>query len=1257
MNKNYKITFFMLLMVTMLAVNTVYADTAINGPYTINTPGKYYLTNNISHDTGDIIKITSNDVILDGKGFTIDGQESADRAILVYKVSTEYKNITIKNFNIQNCTAEGIYLYRCNDSIIFNNTAQDCAIGIRVQGVNNTVLNNTMYDNWNGMVLWYVNDSILKYNEIYDSSGVGLYTLQAINCSIFNNNIYSNNNQNGVYLESSTNNILYNNIFNNSNNLDTYMGLNYLNTTKENGGGNYWFTPTGTGWSEYNSTDNNGDGFCDNPYVVKADLVDYLPKCIDTTGPIMTIVSPANKSIFTKNYIIVNITAVDASGIDKIESEFYGYNHTMTEYPTYYSIGYGSLLDGNYSLKFYAFDNLSHRSVKKLWFVINTKAPEITINTPINNKVYNTSDIFINATATDAIGIKEVMANINGTNITMNINNSYYTLSKNLADDKYSLKVYAEDNVGNKSVTDEITFSVDTTAPTFTVHSPANKSIFNKNSFKVNVTAVDKHGIDKIVSELDGSNTTLSDHTKYYNTTYDNVLDKNYSLKLYTFDNMGNRAVKKLWVVIDTKAPNVTLNTPISNKIYNTSDIFINATVNDTNGIKEVMANINGTNTTMNINNSYYTVSKNLADDKYSLKVYAEDNVGNKNVTDEITFSVDTTAPEIITVKPTAGSTVGIATNVQVTVNEKSTVNISITKGTNKLKYDLIKDPNNENLHSKLISNLEAGTYTLKVTATDLYKNSYTNEYTFIVDETKPVMEIARPTNNSIFNETIIPINATVTDTYGIKEVLANIKSTIVDKNITLLKDGNNYLGNTDALTEGNYNITIHATNNLGNINNTQPNEVIVDLTKPVITNENPNRTVVNAGFTINATVTDNVEVKNVTVQLNGENISLRNVSGNIYSTSAINSLSSGNYTYIITAYDTARNYVKTKVINFTLDSTAPKVTLNSPIGLQNKANITINATVTDSTGIKSVMAELNGENNTLTLTDGYYIVNKTLMDNNYALKIYAIDNVDNKAVTPVSVFKVDTKAPYITINSPNGTLKTDKFLINVSSYEGLVTSGIKEVIANINNENITLTKTGDYYLAEKTLNDGTYLLNVTSIDNANNSNSTSTTFTIDTYVPSSSNNNRRRTIDASDSIESKSLRRTVSDSTVVYGSNFDKQLANNLKENTYSDDTEIDGDTIILGGPVSNRIANQYNDRFSIPVTNDNPGTNRGIIQVISIPSGSSSIVQSYKLIYIAGSDRLGTEAALKYFETLTELPDEPITVEWVDGGFKVIE
>ncbi|MBP2144468.1 parallel beta-helix repeat protein [Methanococcus voltae] len=158
---------------------------------------------------------------------------------------------------------------------------------------------------------------------------------------------------------------------------------------------------------------------------------------------------------------------------------------------------------------------------------------------------------------------------------------------------------------------------------------------------------------------------------------------------------------------------------------------------------------------------------------------------------------------------------------------------------------------------------------------------------------------------------------------------------------------------------------------------------------------------------------------------------------------------------------------------------------------------------------------------------------------------------------------------------------------------------------------------------------------------------------------PTNSNNNdnnKRKPIDDSPSIESSSLRRTVSNSNVVYGSSFDKQLAKELKENIHSDDTEIDGDTIIIGGPRSNRIANQYNDRFSIPVTNDNPGENRGIIQVISIPSGSSTVIQNYKLIYIAGSDRLGTEAALKYFETLTELPTEPIVVGRTSSGYKVV-
>uniref|UniRef100_D7DSZ6 Periplasmic copper-binding protein n=2 Tax=Methanococcus voltae TaxID=2188 RepID=D7DSZ6_METV3 len=1247
MKSNSKFIFFTLLILTLVSVNTAFADTAITGTTTINTPGKYFIANDISHNMGDIIKITCDNVSIDGRNHLINGASNADRGIWAYvSSSVVLKNITITNCRVCNCMAEGIYLEYCNDSSVHNSIVNDSAIGIRIQGTNNTVYNNTANNNWNGMVLWYANKTLVENNNITNHTSIGFYTLRSTDLIFRYNNIKSNN-QYGAYLETSSGNLIYGNLFNNTNNIDFYQSSNNLNITKANGGGNFWLKPDGTGWSETHN-DTNGDGFCDEIYNISLGNVDYLPLVFDTQGPILNIVSPENKSIFNVNRFMVNITATDSSGVDRIVSELYGtWNNTLAEYPTYYYIYYTGVDEGNHSLIFYAFDNLGHRTVKKLWIVIDTTDPYVAINTPLNDTVYTTNNILINATANDARGIKEVKANINGTNYTMNINGSYYTLNKTLTDNKYSLKVYAMDNINNTNVSSEYTFKVDTTAPTFTVHSPENKSIFNVNHFMVNITATDSSGVDKIVSELYGNwNITLAEYPTFYYTSY-NLLDEgNHSLIFYAFDNAGNRAVKKLWIVIDTTDPYVAINTPLNNNVYNTDNILINATANDARGIKEVKANINGTNYTMNINGSYYTLNKTLTDNKYSLKVYAMDNINNTNVSSEYTFTVDTTAPKIISIKPVNNSTVGISTNVQVLVNEKSKINMSLIKGIDILKYNLTEDTNNSNLHTKLLTNLDAGNYTLKITATDLYNNSYTNESTFTVDTTKPVLEIINPSNNSKYNETDITINITADSNVSL---IANIVSTGVNKNVSLTKGTNSYVGTTGTLAEGTYNITAIATNDLGNKNGTKPNTFTVDTTKPTITNLKPvNNSTVNTGFTINATINDNLGIKNVSVKLNGTNYAMTNISGNTYSTSPI-TLSTGNYSYAIKAYDLAGNY-KISTVNFKVDTTAPSINITTPSSkIYNISNITINATVIDSTMVDKVIVNINNENITLNKAGNYYTASKTLNDGNYTLKVYANDTLGNKEVSSIKTFTVDTNKPYqVLINTPQGTIRNNDFTINVMASDNI--SGIKEVIANVNNENITLNKTGNYYTASKTLNDGNYLLNITAIDNANNSNSTSTTFTIDTYVPSS--NSHHKTLDASDSIESSDMKRTVSESTVVYGSNFDKQLAEGLKENIYPDDYEVTGDTIIVGGPVSNKIAEQYNDRFVKPVSNENPGENRGIIQILKIQDNSASVVQSYNVVYIAGSDRLGTEAALKYFETLKELPTEPIIVEWTSEG-----
>ena len=84
----------------------------------------------------------------------------------------------------------------------------------------------------------------------------------------------------------------------------------------------------------------------------------------------------------------------------------------------------------------------------------------------------------------------------------------------------------------------------------------------------------------------------------------------------------------------------------------------------------------------------------------------------------------------------------------------------------------------------------------------------------------------------------------------------------------------------------------------------------------------------------------------------------------------------------------------------------------------------------------------------------------------------------------------------------------------------------------------------------------------------------------------------------------------------------------------------EINEDCILVGGPVANPVVRKYLNYFPVRVTNEYPGKHRGVIEVIKI--------NGHTVVLLAGSDRWGTKAAVEYFKTLENLPDEPIFVEW---------
>ncbi|MBM7408337.1 NosD domain-containing protein [Methanococcus maripaludis] len=162
------------------------------------------------------------------------------------------------------------------------------------------------------------------------------------------------------------------------------------------------------------------------------------------------------------------------------------------------------------------------------------------------------------------------------------------------------------------------------------------------------------------------------------------------------------------------------------------------------------------------------------------------------------------------------------------------------------------------------------------------------------------------------------------------------------------------------------------------------------------------------------------------------------------------------------------------------------------------------------------------------------------------------------------------------------------------------------------------------------------------------------------TSSPSSSSSGGGRSYDSdiSDGISSKVIKNFVSSATVLFGNGIDEQYAVQLRERvTDANGYTISGNAVIVGGPLANGFAREYNDQFEMPISNDYPGENKGVIQVLKVQDNSGNVVKSYTIVYIAGSDRLGTQAALEYFKTLDELPEGPIMVEWTANGPVVVE
>ncbi len=189
-------------------------------------PGYYYLSTDILNSHVKFcINITSSDVVLDGKGNTIDGIDSPGTyGVYVYNPMMTLTNVTVMNLRVT-----------------------DWEIGIYLGDVDNgTIKNNT-----------------------FSSNNYGIYLVSSDNNKIYNN-LFNNTNNVGFGGTACSN--IWNVTKTPGENI---LGGNYL-------GGNAWLNPSGAGFSQ-TCSDSDNDTICDTSYQIDTGNIDYLPLVFKVT--------------------------------------------------------------------------------------------------------------------------------------------------------------------------------------------------------------------------------------------------------------------------------------------------------------------------------------------------------------------------------------------------------------------------------------------------------------------------------------------------------------------------------------------------------------------------------------------------------------------------------------------------------------------------------------------------------------------------------------------------------------------------------------------------------------------------------------------------------------------------------------------------------------------------------------------------------------------------------------------------------------
>lgn len=535
-------------------------------------------------------------------------------------------------------------------------------------------------------------------------------------------------------------------------------------------------------------------------------------------------------------------------------------------------------------------------------------------------------------------------------------------------------------------------------------------------------------------------------------------------------------------LIVDTAAPLVKIDADRTFAYTNSDDISVKVTAEDDCALRSVLIYINGEKTEYEQNEEFFISTAEAG--VYTIRAEAVDEAGNISITElAITIAEDISDKEPPTVSLTFDKdTYYVGDTVVVTALAEDNVAVDRVE----LLYNgVIYTFGDDN--TLAVENLAEGEKIFTVTAYDTSDNRVTMTYTITVgselDITPPTVEIENVSPSEIYVGDTVTITVSAHDENDISEITAKINGVsvpVVNGTITYV-----------PTETGSYGITVTAVDTFGNCNTaTSSFEVteraVTDTEAPFITanvrvyGENP---AVNDPFIITVSAEDNSGSAEVTVRINGQEISETN---NKY---IFIPKSAGNYTIEISAVDPSGNlsscsYTICVGKNTDIDGIPPVLsTTFENLVVQIGDTIRIGVEATDNKSDAHISVEVNGV--PIPITNGVIeYIPEAIGD--YLFVITATDDAGNASSTSQNVKVVekiaDKTPPALAVSGIPSHIVLGEVIeaqIYMSDNRGnvLITAFVNDTEIAVNNGKLT-------YEPESA---GEYLFLITAEDEAGN--------------------------------------------------------------------------------------------------------------------------------------------------------------------------